>query len=158
MPNTRPLKPCVLRRAWGITTLSLGLSSACSPTDHGWDAKVRELCQKDGGVTVYERVRLSKDESRHITGPAGDLVVPPKDAANGGKPYVSESERIVLNEGNPVVYRWETAIVRTSDGKILSRLVHYGRVRSDGVDSGYSCRDVGVALDLEQQTFEIDSR
>ena len=131
------------------------LFSGCSPTHPDWDAKVKELCQRDGGVTVFERVRLSRDEARHVTGPAGGLVVPRKDAATAGRPYVSERKRVVLNEGNPAVYRSETVIVRTSDGKVLSRLVHYARVARVGFDSGYSCRDAGIAADLEQQTFEI---
>jgi hypothetical protein len=128
------------------------LFSGCSPD---WDAKVKELCQRDGGVTVFERVRLSKDEARHITGPAGGLVVPGKDAATAGRLYVSETTRIGLNDGNPAVFRSETVIVRTSDGKVLSRLVNYGRVARKGFDSGYSCRDVGIAADVEKQTFEI---
>jgi hypothetical protein len=135
-----------------VVVIAAYLLGACSAD---WDAKVKDLCQKDGGVTVYERVRLSKDEARHVTGPAGGFVVPQKDADDAGRPYVSESKRVVLNDGNPKVFRTETVIVRTSDRKVLSRVVYYARVARIGFDSGYTCRNAGIALDLERQTFEI---
>jgi len=135
-----------------MVVLAASLLGGCSPD---WDAKVKELCQKEGGVTVYERVRLSKDEARHLTGPAGGLVVPRKDAAAAGHPYVSENKRVVLNDGNPKVFRSETVIVRTSDGKVLSRFVHYARVARIGFDSGYTCRNLGIPGDIERQTFEL---
>jgi hypothetical protein len=141
------------------TVLALAcLLTGCSPTTADWDAKVKELCQKDGGVIVYERVQISKEEARHVTGPAGGLVVAREDAANASNPYVSRNMRTTLNDGNPTVFKSETVIVRTKDGKVLSRLTYYGRAKRGGIDSGYSCRDVGIALDLEQQTFEVASR
>jgi hypothetical protein len=155
----RRTKPTHHNRACGVYRLALlslaYLLSGCSPTHADWDAKVKELCQKEGGVTVYERVRLSKEEARQITGPAGGLVVPRKESAAATSPYISENKRTTLNDGNPAVFRSETIIVRTSDGKVLSRLIHYARVKRGGVDSGYTCRDLGIAVDLEQKTFEV---
>jgi hypothetical protein len=33
-----------------------------------WDHKVRELCEKDGGVTVYEAIELSPEEFKRRGG------------------------------------------------------------------------------------------
>ena len=143
------------RTAYMSTGLVLAVLGGCSDSYADWDAKVKELCQKDGGVVVYERVQLSADEARRLTGPAGGLLIPRKESADPGVPYVSETKRTTLNEGNPTVLKWETVIVRTSDGKVLSRLTGYGRVRRGGIDSGYSCRDLGIAFDVERETFTL---
>lgn len=118
-----------------------------------WDAKVRELCNKDGGVTVYERIRLSESEYRRLRD-LGRSIAPVKDLAPYESPYISEQTCEVLRKGVPAVYRVETSVVRRSDGKILSRSVNYFRQR-DGFISGFGCRDVDVPVDITGATFEI---
>lgn len=34
----------------------------CEANKAYWDSKVRELCEKDGGVTVFEKVELAQGE------------------------------------------------------------------------------------------------
>lgn len=132
---------------------SLAACVSYSPARYAhWDAKVRELCKKDGGVTVYERVKLTPREYQMLGGVGGSVSVPLR-GAKPGLPYVAESKTTWLNEANPVVSRRETEIVRTRDGKVLSRVVHYSRHGQDFVSS-YGCWDVGVSLDVERQTFD----
>jgi len=88
-----------------------------------WDAKVRELCAKDGGVSVYERVKVAPSEYQRLGGVGGTLPVPLREYAKPNSPYVADIKQTVLHEANPGVIRLETAIVRLSDGTTLSRMV-----------------------------------
>jgi len=124
-----------------------------------WDAKVKELCEKDGGVTVYERVKLTQSEYQRLGGVRGIVPVPQRSTANPGSPFVADTVMTIIRDWGPEVYRRETSIVRVADGKVLARQVTYGRVGGDfpspGHPSSYGCREVGLPLDVEKQTFEI---
>jgi len=125
-----------------------------------WDAKVKELCEKDGGVTVYERVRITQSEYRRMGGVHGEIPVPSRSLARPGTPYVTDTTIIKLHDWAPEVWRRETLVVRMADGKVLARQVTYGRRGADapiiiGQPSFYGCSEAGVHLDVEKQTFEI---
>jgi hypothetical protein len=119
-----------------------------------WDAIVKENCQKDGGVTVYERVKITPSEQRQLGGVGETIPVPAKEFAKPAAPYVAENKTTWLHRSNPEVVRSETFIVRTSDGKVLARLVDYARIGQD-VIRPYSCQDAGLRVDVVRQTFEI---
>jgi hypothetical protein len=142
--------------AKGVTaalTTSLLLVSCGSVQRAYWDARVEEMCRKDGGVTVYERVKISPDEYKKLGGNGGTIVVRPRSTASADAPYVAESKDTWLNE-NPPVLRSETFIVRRSDGKVLSRLVRYARIGEE-IFRPYGCREAGVQMDVSRQTFDI---
>lgn len=124
-----------------------------------WDAQVKEMCEKDGGVTVYERVKLTQSEYQQLGGARGIVPVPSRNTARTGNPFVADTTITKIREWNPEVYRQETLIIRVADGKILSRQIQYGRIGGDfpspGHPSSYGCREVGLRLDVEKQTFEI---
>lgn len=124
-----------------------------------WDAQVKEMCEKDGGVTVYERVKLTQIEYQRLGGVGGTISVPPRRSAEPNYPFVADRKITKIRESNPEVYRLETIVVRVADGKALSRQVEYGRIGGDlpspAHRSSYGCSDVGVRLDVERQTFEI---
>jgi len=81
------------------------------------------LCAKDGGVSVYERVKVAPSEYQRLGGVGGTLPVPLREYAKPNSPYVADIKQTVLHEANPGVIRLETAIVRLSDGTTLSRMV-----------------------------------
>ena len=145
-----------LMRALTIVAAGVLLGSCASYASlrfAGWDAKVRELCEKDGGVTVYDRVKLTQSEYRRLRDLAGS-VTPPKASAHPQSAYVADSKHDQLNDTIPVVSRSETAIVRRSDGKVMSRLIYYSRARH-GVIPSFGCNDVGVQVDITGRTFEL---
>ncbi len=124
-----------------------------------WDAQVREMCAKDGGVTVYERVKLTRSEYQRLGGDRDIVPVPSRNSAGPNAPYVADRKITKIHEWSPEVYRRETVIIRVADRKILSRQVTYGRIGGDfpshAHPSSYGCADVGLLLDIERQTFEI---
>lgn len=118
-----------------------------------WDAKIDELCRKDGGVTVYERVSMTREEQKRLGGVGRSIPIPTRQFAAPDAPYISEETTTWLSH-NPDVFRRESLIVRTSDKAVLSRLVNYVRVRLE-FGEPHSCQDVGIGLDVVRQTFEI---
>lgn len=41
-----------------------------------WDAQVKEMCVKDGGIRVHERVTLSKADYERLGGQSGMIPIP----------------------------------------------------------------------------------
>jgi hypothetical protein len=120
------------------------------------DREVDRLCAIDGGVHVYEVVRLPKEDF----GPDG-MVFPQYrtqlfTAGRYGPEYVGRLVSKVLVPGNPSMVRQNTMIVRKSDDKILGEAVIYGRRGGDGPGPGEPSSHLcpkWPAFDLERQVF-----
>lgn len=92
-----------------------------------YDAQVRQLCAKDGGVKVYEQVVLPTEWFDKWE----NLRIPEKTRMISNDEYYYESTTTYLRQGNPKVVRYYTKIVRKSDGKVLGESVYYGRGGGD---------------------------
>lgn len=125
-----------------------------------WDAQVREMCDRDGGVTVYERIDIDEDHYKKLGGSGGVIPVPDERSKIKNYPYFSRSKQHEINS-NPQVTRMETEVVRVFDNKVLGRVINYLRIGGDfptGIqhDTSFSCKDIpGVRLDVEKQVFVI---
>jgi hypothetical protein len=96
-----------------------------------WDDKVKELCEKDGGVAVYERVPVSREEFKRLGGLVRAIPIPEESRAPSDYPYVRRVIDQKLNPWNPEVVRSETQVIRRSDGKVLGRSIQYWRRGGD---------------------------
>lgn len=96
-----------------------------------WDYQVRQMCEKDGGVFVYERVFFKDEEYRRLGGNEHGLPVPFEKYATPDSAYVRLEINTRIREWNPQVVRTETFIKRRSDGKVLGRSVQYWRSGGD---------------------------
>jgi hypothetical protein len=109
------------------------------------DDEIRRLCAKDGGVKVYETVRLTDEEYQKLLNRYGELDIQNKDYAKPSDAFFQESNTAYLRTGNPELWRSEYRLVRRSDGKILATSVHYTRRGGDlpgpWQDSSFSCPD-----------------
>src|SRR5688500_192867 len=56
-----------------------------------WDYQVREMCAKDGGVRILERVRISKTDINFLGRNDGKIAVPVRELAPPNAPVYSES-------------------------------------------------------------------
>ena len=52
-------------RATGIVLCLLILNACATPSQVYWDAKVKELCEKDGGITVYKKLKYQEKTIRN---------------------------------------------------------------------------------------------
>jgi len=129
-----------------------------------WDYRVKQMCEKDGGVTVYETVELTSEEYIRLGGFKGSIPVPSETASYAEKYlYLSTFEKEIIHKSNPRVYRWESAVYRKLDRKILGKVISYHRGGGDlptiiGHPSGFDCKDMNIKLDVEKKIFSIKEK
>jgi hypothetical protein len=122
------------------------------------DEEVRQLCAKDGGIKVYEIVKMPVKMFDQF----GVLAAP--DATEKkplGSHYILEEGTTYYQKGNPSLRREHAKIARSSDGKVLGEFTSYHRVGGDlpgpWHDSSFACPpDIGTAK-LKQSVFQIET-
>lgn len=77
-----------------------------------------------GGVTVYERVMISRKDSLFLWGQGLPL---PTESTRKDSLYFWEMTEKKIRDSNPKVMRAEDIVKRRSDGKVLGRSVRYWR-------------------------------
>lgn len=92
-----------------------------------YDTLVNRMCREDGGVKVYEQVRLPAERFDKY----GNVNVPNKRYAKPSDDYYFETEIQYLVAGNPSLERAKTVLVRRNDKKVLGESVRYGRGGGD---------------------------
>jgi hypothetical protein len=117
------------------------------------DRQVQELCAKDGGIKVYETVKLPPDKFDQ----SGNVRIPSKQNATSSDEYFYQWDIDYLKKGNPELSRDHFKIIRRKDGKLLGELVSYGRGGGDlpgpWHDSSYHCPESGNQPGLEKRIF-----
>lgn len=154
-----PMKKTLL---CGLLAVVVSCSGCATPSQAYWDAKVKELCEKDGGVKVYEVVRISRKMHPDLINERGVVILRSRD---NSKPtdqyYIVYKEDVVIKEDNPRVWRSEYGIFRVSDGKELGRQVMYSRRGADmsvGIShpSYFSCKKIeGFKDNLTESMFIV---
>lgn len=87
------------------------------------DNKVLELCKKDGGVKVYEKVELDRD----LLDKKGRISIPHKKNGPLGSKYYYEYSQSYVKQDNPKITRFNYRVIRSSDKKILGESISYTR-------------------------------
>ena len=144
----------LLRRA--MTPFHKGLIVAVSVTVFlGWfwlvvgeklwlDHQVRELCAKDGGVKVYETVKLPPEKFNQWRQPNFYRPIQGENAL--GPEYVFKQDTHYYKRGNPEMSRRLYQVFRRSDKKLLGEVVIYGRGGGDlpgpWYGSNFDCPDL----------------
>lgn len=124
------------------------------------DQQVKELCAKDGGIKVYEAVKLPPDKFNQWGQP--NFFNPAQGESALGPEYVFKETRHYYRTGNPQMSRTHYQVSRRSDGKLLGETVVYARGGGDlpgpWHESSYICPDPNRAGDvaLLTQVFVIN--
>ncbi|MEZ5524415.1 MAG: hypothetical protein R3E62_05540 [Pseudomonadales bacterium] len=111
-----------------------------------WDSKVRAMCEKDGGVTVFEVVHLTKEQYEKNDGYKGVITVASESTSNPNHDFYWKSTEVIIKKTTPQVVRSEYVTYRKTDEKALGKWVTYSRRGGDlpvGFHpSSFSCRQV----------------
>lgn len=128
----------------GLTYLSIA-ATACMLSGcekYALDRQMEELCKKDGGVKVYETVKISAK----LFDTTGRLITGPTQNRGGGlfteiaaDRYQITSKHDVIKDGNPFanmlsegrLLRHQIIVRRIADEKILGEEVSYSRTGGD---------------------------
>lgn len=116
------------------------------------DQQVRELCAKDGGVRIYETVRLPPDKFNKYG--QINFYNPIEGEKALGFEYVFKKDTYWYRKGGsdalaPTMLRQHYAIIRLHDGKVLGETVSYGRGGGDMPGpwhpSSFNCPEIKLA-------------
>jgi hypothetical protein len=125
-----------------------------------WDAKVKEMCAKDGGVHILKKLHISKAESEHLPKVDGMLTIPIKEHADPKSPAFAVNRMTYVHQGNPSVRRFEWKIIRRSDQALLAQWVVYTRSGGDllvvDMPSSYTCPDLRNFTSELQPLFVVE--
>lgn len=121
------------------------------------DEEARQLCAKDGGIKVYEQVRMPAqmfDEFGVIIFPDATDVKPM------GSLFALQKETKYYQSGNPSLRREHARIIRNSDGRVLGEFTSYHRVGGDlpgpWHESTFVCPADTGKVSLKRSVFLID--
>lgn len=128
----------------GITTalvFMVVVASLSGCERYALDRKMEELCKKDGGIKVYEKVTLSPTEYDAVF----NYVVKHKtqeDYYGPGYRYVYRRDYIVGKDAKPErgegrLSRSYWALYRQFDGRLLGESVSYSRGGGDWITFGF---------------------
>lgn len=126
-----------------------------------WDYQVKGMCERDGGVEVFEVVSLTKDQYLKNAGNSGNIQILSKRISKARHDFYRQIEDTVINGSNPRVVKSEYITYRKSDEKILGKFVTYSRVGGDFPTgfhrSSFSCADmIGFKTNTIKEIFLVE--
>jgi hypothetical protein len=142
---------------------SLVLALVAFVVHHEWlksslDAQVRGMCGKDGGIKIYETVKLPANKFNEWG--QVNFYKPNQDENALGPEYQMKRDTTYFRRGNPEMSRTHIQVFRTNDQKLLGEAVFYGRGGGDipgpWYGSGLNCPEISAKTDVLRQVFVID--
>lgn len=137
----------------------LAVSGCATPTQMILDAEVKRLCAIDGGIKVYETVKLPADKFNEY----GQInFYRPTQGQNAlGEGYQLRLDTTYYRKGNPEMSRSHIQVFRKVDQKLLGESISYGRGGGDMPgpwhDSSYHCPAIEYGyIELFKKIFAID--
>lgn len=112
-----------------------------------YDAEVERLCAIDGGIKVYETVKLPPEKFNEWG--QVNFYSPTQGEDALGPDYVFVSDTSYYRKGNPQIARYDIKIVHRSDNKLLGETISYGRGGGDipgpWHPSSFTCPEISEA-------------
>ena len=120
-----------------------------------YDWQVNRMCAVDGGVRVYETVRLQADKFDKWG--MVNFYRPNQGVDALGSVYLFNRETVYYIRKNPELFRMSTQVIRRADHKVLGESVFYKRGGGDlpgpWHGSSYMCPKLSVENDVLRQIF-----
>lgn len=137
-----------------LVIIVLPLLIACTtPLQIMADAEVRRLCEKDGGIKVYETVKLPAERFDEY----GQIRIPYKEITKPEDDYYYESSRIFIEAGYTQVWRSHIKVYRNTDKKIIGEAISYARRGGDipgpWHSTSFRCPEEAGLNNLKNQIF-----
>ena len=111
-----------------------------------WDHQVTKMCEKDGGVTVFETVTLTKEQYFKNDGYKGMIAIFPESTSKPHHEFYKKQVDTIIKKSTPRVVRSEYTTYRKTDNKKLGKWVTYSRRGGDFPTgfhpSSFGCTDI----------------
>lgn len=137
-----------------LTVIAIGGFALSGCEKWRLDAQVKELCAKDGGIKVYETVKVPPGKFDKF----GIVRVPMKKDAKPEDEYYYEWEIQYFKQGNPEMWRNHFTLYRAKDKRLLGEATGYSRrggdLPSPMHESSFGCpTDADISV-LKQRVFK----
>lgn len=135
--------------------LVLPFVTACvsGPSKGQLDDEVRRLCAIDGGIKVYETVKLPAEKFDQY----GQIRIPTKNRLKAEDDYYYEYSTSYLLRGNPEMVQYHFKLYRQLDNKLLGEAISYSRRGGDmpgpWLGTAFLCPEKTDISDLKKQVF-----
>jgi hypothetical protein len=120
-----------------------------------YDRHVSELCTKDGGVKVYETVRLPAESFNQWGQP--NFYRPDQGEKALGTEYIFKQSISYQHQGSPSLHRYHVQVFSRASGKLLGESIGYSRGGGDlpgpWAPSSFSCPDKYGEIPLLTEIF-----
>jgi hypothetical protein len=142
-----------------IVILVVGFGG-CEARKAYYDSQVRKLCERDGGVVVFEPMPISRELFARLGGSELQMIRVPSEKEAPEVPFFREHSSTDIRAANPHIFRFEMRYYRRSDRKLLAVRRSYSRVGGDfptGIahPSSVSCPPLEHALPALKSIFPI---
>lgn len=118
------------------------ITGCATPSQIMLDAEVKRLCAIDGGIKVYETVKLPAERFDKY----GNVQIPSLENIKPDDEYYYELDIHYYRSGNPELSRHNFKVYRRADKKMLGESVRYGRGGGDipgpWHDSSFHCPEI----------------
>lgn len=117
-------------KQYGLVLLFPLVASCATPSKSSLDAEVRRLCAIDGGIKVYETVKLPPERFDQW----GNFTVLTREKSKAEDEYYSESDTYYYEKGDYealAMWRSRYRIFRRTDTKLLGESIRYIRRGGD---------------------------
>lgn len=127
-----------------------------------WDHRVREMCEEDGGVKVFEMVELTADDFERNDGKSGMIQVMPGSTTIPKHEYMYTQEIKLIRKSGPRVFQRTTRVFRKYDEKVLGQSISFRRSGGDfptiiGHPSGFGCKEYDRSrVDILKAIFHFE--
>jgi hypothetical protein len=121
------------------------------------DQQVKELCAKDGGIRVYETVKLPPEKFDKY----GVVRIPSRRDAKPDDEYFYDWNILYYKKGNPEMWRSHFILYRANDRRILGEAIGYSR-RGGDLPGPWHASSFGCPLNaglpvLKQRVFQVST-
>jgi hypothetical protein len=125
-----------------------------------WDNKVKTMCEKDGGVEVYQKIRIPYSKYKLLPKVYGSISIPPKSHVTDSSIVYSVINETIVHKWNPTVVRREHLIKNAKKDKIIGKIVTYSRIGGDfptgiGHQSSFACPEYKDIYIDQMKFFEV---
>ena len=136
-----------------LLILPLITTCASGPGKRQLDDEVRRLCAIDGGIKVYETVKLPVSRFDEF----GQVRIPTKKRAKPEDEYYWDASRVFIRKSNPEMWKSYISVYRRVDAKLLGEAISYTRRGGDipgpWHESSFMCPEDAGQNDLNRQIF-----
>jgi hypothetical protein len=126
-----------------------------------WDSKVKEMCEKEGGVKVFEKISISLERYNRIPKVGGFISMGPESSLKPEDVVFWVMTENVLRDWNPRVVRREELVKRRTDGKTMGKIISYSRIGGDfpnGIShhSSFACPEPNQLYAAQEYFFLVE--